>query len=196
MVKILILINSLFLTQITFAQQKEFVQFNKERDKISRAGLKVLIAYSAANIIYSTIASTNKITESNKYFHQMNVIWNGVTLGLIGIGLVTSKQEGPSTFASSIKKQANIEQLFLFNAGLDLAYFAGGAYLRERGFNSTINASRLQGYGSSIMLQGAVLFFFDGIMYGIHKFHGKALNNMAENIQLTTANGIGIALQF
>lgn len=191
--KFQLLISLLAVTQLSFSQQNELVQFNKERDKISKTGLKVLIAYSATNILYGTIASSKDNAGSSKYFHQMNAIWNGVTMGLLSIGIITSKKEGNASFAASLKKQSNIEQLFLFNAGLDLAYFAGGAYLKERAATSSNNASRLTGYGESIMLQGAVLFLFDGIMYSVHKHHGKALNKLAENVHLTAANGIGVA---
>lgn len=178
-----------------FAQQTNLTGFNKERVRLSRTGIKGLAVYSTANIIYGTIAASQS-TGSNKYFHEMNAIWNGITLGITGIGILTAKKEGQLSYNASLKKQANIEKLFLFNAGLDVAYIAGGAYLKERSKTTIKNPLRLKGYGESIMLQGSVLLLFDGVMYVLHNNHGKFLNKMGENIKLaSTSNGIGFIVK-
>ena len=178
-----------------FAQQTNLTGFNKERERLSRTGIKGLAVYSAANIIYGSIASS-QTTGSNKYFHEMNAIWNGITLGITGIGFLTAKKEGTLSYGESLKKQQHIEKLFLFNAGLDVAYIAGGAYLKERAKTTIKNPLRLKGYGESIMLQGGVLLLFDGIMYTIHNRHGILLNKMGENIKLaSTPNGIGFIVK-
>ncbi len=169
--------------------------FNIERQKISKNGLKFLASYTIANIAYGSIAASNA-TGTNKYFHKMNAIWNGVTLGIIGFGYVTAKKEGNLTFAQSLTKQQQIEKLFLFNAGLDVAYIAGGAYLKERAKTTTKNSEMLKGYGHSIMLQGSVLLLFDGIMYAIHNKHGKNLYEMASKVSMSsTSNGIGLVVK-
>jgi hypothetical protein len=176
-------------------QQTTLNQFNIERQEISKKGLKILSAYGVANIIYGSIASSNS-TGSTKYFHKMNVLWNGVTLGIVGISTIFSKKEKVLSYRGSLKKQSEIEKIFLFNAGLDLAYIAGGSYLKERSKTSTKNSSRLRGYGESVMLQGGVLLFFDGILYSIHNNHGKKLNKMAEKLMLTTTDsGVGLVLK-
>lgn len=183
------------LSVAAFAQQTELTAFNKERERISRTGIKVLAGYSAANIIYGSIAA-GQANGSNKYFHQMNAIWNGITLGITGIGYLTARKEGILSYTESLKKQHNVEKLFLFNAGLDVAYIAGGAYLKERSKTTTKNPLRLKGYGESVMLQGGVLLLFDGVMYAIHNRHGKSLQKMGEKIQLTTTgNGIGLVVK-
>ena len=178
------------------AQQTELTAFNKQRENISKTGVKVLAGYSVANIVYGTIAAA-QASGSNKYFHEMNAIWNGITLGITGIGLLTAKKEGELSYSASLKKQSDIEKLFLFNAGLDVAYVVGGAYLKERSKTTNKNPERLKGYGESVLLQGAVLFLFDGIMYALHNKHGKLLNKMGENIKLAaTGNGIGLVVKF
>ena len=183
------------LSTTAFAQQTNLDKFNKEREKISKTGIKILAGYSAANIIYGSIAA-GQSTGSNKYFHEMNAIWNGITLGITGIGFLTAKKEGTLSYSESLKKQQNIEKFFLFNAGLDVAYIAGGAYLKERAKTTTKNPLRLKGYGESVMLQGGVLLLFDGIMYAIHNRHGKFLNKMVENIKLMgTENGISLVVK-
>ena len=183
------------LSITAFAQQTNFNTFNKEREKITKTGIKVLAGYSVANIIYGSIAA-GQATGSNKYFHEMNAIWNGITLGITSIGFLTAKKEGTLSYGESLKKQQRIEKLFLFNAGLDVAYIAGGAYLKERAKTTIKNPLRLKGYGESIMLQGGVLLLFDGLMYAIHNSHGKALAKMGEKVQLgATANGIGFIVK-
>lgn len=179
----------------SFAQQTDLTAFNKERERISRTGLKVLAVYSAANILYGSIAA-GQATGSNKYFHEMNAIWNGITLGITGIGFLTAKKEGALTYSASLTKQQNIEKLFLFNTGLDVAYIAGGAYLKERAKTTTKNPLRLKGYGEAVMLQGGVLLLFDGIMYAVHNKHGKLLNKMGEKFTLSsTMNGVGLVVK-
>ena len=176
-----------------FSQQTTLDQFNVERQKISKNGVKGLVIYSAANIIYSSIMTSDS-KGSNKYFYKMNTIWSGITLGLVGIGIATAKKEGSISYAESLKKQNSIEKIFLFNAGLDFAYIAGGAYLKERSRSSSGTSSdRRKGYGESIMLQGGALLIFDGVMYFLHNRHGKKLNKMAEKIKFSTfENGVGL----
>lgn len=182
-------------THAGMCQQTPHNQFNIERQKISNSGLKILSSYSIANIIYGSIASSNT-TGSVRYFHKMNVIWNSVTLGIVGFSIIIARKEKILSHSSSIKKQNKIEKLFLFNAGLDLAYIAGGAYLKERSKTSTNNSLRLKGYGQSVMLQGAVLLVFDGIMYSIHNKHGKKLNLLVDKMTVqTTENGIGLVIK-
>jgi len=182
------------LQATAYCQQTDLGTFNDQRNRIDKAAFKVLGAYSAANVIYGSIASSQS-SGSNKYFHQMNAIWNGVTLGITALGYLTKKQEGNLSYSGSLKKQHTTEKLFLFNAGLDLAYIAGGAYLYEKSKTSTNNPERLKGYGQSVMLQGGVLLVFDAVVYAIHNRHGKKLTGLADRLQLSaTGNGIGISV--
>ena len=182
------------LQSLAFCQQTDLSTFNKQRNRIDKTAFKVLGSYSAANVIYGSIASS-QTSGSNQYFHQMNAIWNGVTLGITAIGYLTKKDEGNLGYSASLQKQHSTEKLFLFNAGLDLAYIAGGAYLYEKSKTSTKKPERLKGYGQSVMLQGGVLLVFDAVVYAIHNRHGKKLTGLADRLQLSaTGNGIGITI--
>lgn len=177
---------------LSYSQQSDLDIFNTKREKIDKDALKVLGAYSAANVIYGSIAAS-RAANDDKYFHQMNAIWNGVTLGIAGIGYLSKKKQTNRSYIASARKQHSTEKLFLLNAGLDLAYFAAGAYMQERSKTSTKNAARLKGYGRSVMLQGAVLLVFDAALYGVHQHHGKKLGAIGSRLQLAaTANGIGL----
>ena len=148
-------------------------------------------SWSAANLIYAG-ASVGSGEGSNKYFHQMNMIWGGINITLAIIGYLSDKNHDGLSFAKSLQKQTSLEKTFLFNAGLDIAYIAGGFYLKEKAYNDLKNADRYTGFGNSIVLQGSALFLFDGIMYLLHQQHGKKINKLSEKFQLTTTpNGIG-----
>lgn len=155
----------------------------------------VLGGWSAANLIYSGIA-TGQTTGSTKYFHQMNVMWGGINLGLAALGyLGTRNKDGPS-LAQSLKHQAGIEKTYLLNLGLDVAYMAGGFYMKERSKNTVKNADKFKGYGESIILQGAALFVLDGVLFAVHNRHGRKIYKMIDKIQLgATNNGLGMLIK-
>ncbi len=180
----------ILLTSPIVAQQNSLSDIDSRRNHLSKTGIKILSGFAAANIAYGTIAANNT-SGSTKYFHEMNAIWNGVTLGIVGIGVLTAKKEGKLSLAESINKQQGVEKLFLFNAGLDLAYIAGGAYVKERAKNTSKNTDKLNGYGRSIMLQGAVLLVFDGVMYLLHNNNGKKLNKLLSDVsKAATGNAV------
>jgi hypothetical protein len=195
MKKVLLLTMGIVLSDIVYSQQPLLDEYNEQRQKINKKGLLVLSSWSAANIIYGTIASS-QTHGSTKYFHRMNAIWNSVTLGISTFGYLAAKKDKGLSYPQSLKQQSNIEKVFIANAGVDLAYIAGGFYLKERSKAGSKNPDRSKGYGESIVLQGSVLFLFDALMYAIHNKHGKQLYKMAEKINLsTTDNGMGMVIQ-
>jgi hypothetical protein len=193
--KIVLFLSTALCTVSALAQQTTLNELNVRRQQIDKTAITLLASYSAANIVYGTIAS-GQTTGSNKYFHQMNAIWNGVTLGIVAVGHFTAKKEGSLDMAASLKKQHAVKKSFLFNTALDLAYVAGGAYMYEKSKTTSNKPERLKGYGQSVMLQGGVLFLFDGVMYAIHQRHGKKLDQLLQKVQLTaTGNGIGVVVK-
>ncbi len=166
-------------------------KFNKEKIKITKQGMKVLGAWGGANLIYSGIA-LSAATGSDNYFHRMNMIWGGVNFTLGTLGFLFTKNKDGADYGESMKKQIALEKIYLFNAGLDVAYVAGGFYFKEKAKNDIARHDRYKGYGNSIIMQGSALFLFDGIMYLIHQKHGKQLYKLSENIQVSlTGKGIG-----
>lgn len=194
MKKFLFLVSLAAITQQAICQSKTLDDFNLKKEKINKTGFLVLGSWSAANIIYGSIAAS-QTTGSTKYFNRMNAIWNGVTFGLAAFSYFTLKKEAGLSYQQSLNKQATLEKIFLFNAGLDVAYVVGGFYIKERSSTSK-NPERLKGFGESIALQGGALLLFDAVMYSIHNKHGKQLYNMAGKVQLaSTENGIGLVVK-
>lgn len=176
------------------AQQSAPDSFNVKRLQINKQGMTVLGSWGAANIIYGAIARTNA-TGADKYFHEMNMIWGSIDLGLAALGYIGSRKRTPVTTASALQKQTALEKTFLFNAGLDVAYIAGGFYLQEKAKNDLSRHDRYKGYGSSIVLQGAALLLFDGVMYVIHNKHGRQLYQKSNHWQLVfTGKGVWVTV--
>lgn len=59
----------------------------------------------------------------------------------------------------------------MVNGALDMGYMAFGLYLSERAKNDMEYAARLNGFGQSIILQGAALAVFDAVMFAVQKKH-------------------------
>ena len=191
MKKILLLLIISAAARQAYCQQTTLDIFNAEKQKINKNGFVVLASWSAANIIYGSIAASQS-HGADKYFQQMNAM-NSVTLGLSAFSYFTAKKDAGLSYEQSLKKQAGLEKIFLFNSGLDVAYIAGGFYLKEKAKNTIKNTDKLIGYGKSVVLQGSALLLFDAVMYILHNRHGKQLYH---KIKLaSTADGIGVLVK-
>jgi len=149
------------------------------------------------NLVSSPIMAS-RTHGSERYFYQMNGYWNIVNLAIAGFGYYSASQgDTDLSLSTSLMEQGKIEKILLFNAGLDLAYMAGGAYLIERSRNVDNRPERLKGFGQSLVLQGAFLFTFDLILYTVHHQHATALFKLMDGLSFhPTFNGIGFTYQF
>ena len=150
--------------------------FAAERTRLDQRGLTVLGGWAVGNLVVSGIA-TGQTDGSTHYFHQMNIGWGAVNLALAGTGYLAARRasrQPAADRATNVRAQLRTENLYLFNAGLDVAYLATGVYLLEKGRNPTApgSADRWRGYGHSLLLQGSFLLLFDGFQYVMHHRHG------------------------
>ncbi len=170
-------------------------EFNNKKNRITRNGMIALGSWSAANLIYSGIA-TGQTTGTTRYFHQMNVMWGGINFGLAALGYFGIRKEAGLGLSQSLKKQSGVEKTYLFNMGLDAAYVVSGFYLKERAKNSTKNAQKFKGYGESIILQGAALLVLDAVLFTTHNLHGKKIYRLLEKTQIGfTGDGLGLSVK-
>lgn len=181
--KVLSLIFFLFLAFESFSQQiPELESFNETRLNYNQKGILILGTWAVGNMIWGGVGASRTSGET-KAFHQMNLYWNSVNLLIAGLGYWQASKEVPSSdFWATMDAQQSIEKILLVNAALDLAYMGGGLYLKERGLRKSND--RLIGFGKSIILQGAFLMVFDGIMFGFHHSHARQLPEIAQNISL------------
>lgn len=177
--------------------EQDIATFDQKQKQINQNGMIVLGSWASTNIVTGLIARS-QTTETARYFHEMNALWNSVNFALAGTSLLQSRREQPFGLTYSLKRQRKLENVFLINSGLDLAYIGSGFYLRHASLDQTgLKSQRLEGYGNSLILQGGFLLFFDGAMYLIHKRHGKQLLPSETKITInTSANGVGIYWNF
>ena len=172
-----------YLSSEVFAQDIPQLQdFNQTRIDYNQKGMIILGSWAVGNMVWGGLGASQTAGQT-KAFHQMNLYWNSVNLIIAGFGYWQATKETPGTdFWATMEAQQSIEKILLFNAGLDLAYIAGGFYLKERGLRN--DKDQLIGFGKSVILQGAFLLAFDGVMYGFHQTHSKELQEIMQNISM------------
>ena len=179
----MVLLAVVFIPLETFAQNfPELQNFNQTRISYNEKGMLILGGWAVGNMVWGGIAS-GQTTGQTKAFHQMNLYWNSVNLIIAGFGYWQSTKERAGTdFWVTMEAQQSMEKILLFNAALDIAYIAGGMYIKERGLR--IDKEKFIGFGKSIILQGAFLLTFDAIMYTFHHVHAKELPQIVNQISL------------
>ena len=162
-------------------------RFEAERRRLDQRGLAVLGGWAAGNLLASGIA-TGQTDGSAHYFHQMNIGWGAINLALAATGYAAARRApagAPTDRAGAVRGQLRTENLYLFNAGLDVAYLATGLFLLEKSHNPAAdNPNRWRGYGQSLLLQGGFLLLFDGAQYAAHHRHGQALYPLLSRVRL------------
>lgn len=133
-----------------------------------KRGMWVLGSWATANIAGGLALRANT-TGRQSYFYEMNAIWNTVNLGIAAFGYIGAmRMEMPADAFALYQEQVGLDKTLLFNAGLDLAYIAGGFWMIERSKTVDTNPDRWKGYGQAVILQGAFLFVFDIAMVLLH----------------------------
>jgi hypothetical protein len=186
------LVLTFFLFSLDVLAQSPSISKAYEKDvKIRKTGMAILGTWAVGNMITGAIGRKRAIGQT-AYFHEMNLIWNVVNLGIAGAGYYfTATGEMPDNPAALVTDQVSFQKTLLFNAGLDLAYIAGGFYLIERAKNTTNKPERLKGYGKSVVLQGSFLFIFDIILHTVHSKQTTPISEFLAHVQLGP-NQVGI----
>ena len=88
--------------------------FNTQRYKTDQKLMLSLGSWASANIVGSGIGWARSHGEENKYFHQMNVMWNLVNLGLAIPGYIKAKKDNSVTSVYHLLEvQRKTETVFL-----------------------------------------------------------------------------------
>ena len=158
-----LLLLALFLPgAFLLAQTTGLTDFNQKRLQHTRQSMWVLGAWGTANIVVGA-AAMRRTSGADKAFHQMNLGWGAVNLGLAASGLWTAMHTDPAAFNlyQTALEHHKLQKIFLFNAGLDAGYLMAGFWMQEKSKTASKNAERWKGFGRSIVLQGAFLMVFD-----------------------------------
>lgn len=180
--------------------QSTLPAWNTERLQHTRNAMWVLGTWASANVLVGAIGLAGAKTPQNRAFHQMNVGWGLINLGLAASGIWTATHTDPAQldWLQSMEAQQKLQRIFLLNAGLDVGYVMTGAWLQERARNVSKNSARLHGFGRSIALQGAFLFVFDLGAYFYHARLDAGLKPLlpAHSSIGATENGLGMVFRF
>lgn len=182
----------IFLSVIALAQDAipSIKEFEKTKSDINRTGMLVLGGWALANIVSGTTLNFTLQGEA-KYFNQFNALWNTVNLGLAINGLLNTGTDSLSLY-NSVTGHQTLQNIFVLNAGLDLAYIATGFFLKEKA-KSSEKKELLTGYGNSLLFQGAFLLVFDAAMYFIHQNNANV--TLYPLLGTITDPGVGIGMR-
>jgi hypothetical protein len=164
--KYLLLVLLFFSLNLVVSQNDSVIRkFDERKNHLNHNGMIVLTSWAGANIAGSAAgyALTNSYEE--KQFYIMNGAWGVINLGIALPGLLSKPRPAVSIYELQ-KKQTKMEKIFLANAVLDVVYITGGFYLKEYGTHQEDikNKQMYNGFGNSVIIQGAGLMVFDVAM--------------------------------
>jgi hypothetical protein len=179
-----------------FLQAQTHEDFYTSSLDINKSGMYFLGGWALANMATGTYGWLRYDGEK-KYFHQMNAAWNVVNAGIAVYALFDIAGTDISMLGADemMRKHIWSENLFLINVGLDILYMAGGAWLIHAAGKNEKRHDMFKGYGQSVILQGAFLFLFDLVKFGIQFNHRMNFTETTTNLGLT-GNGITLSIGF
>jgi hypothetical protein len=186
----------LFSGSVMWGQAPE-ISFYDHSLRINNTGMLVLGSWALANISLGAVG-WSKNDGQRMYFHQMNLFWNTVNLSIAAIALYSNlnAEYGMWSVDEILRKQLKTQHLFLINAGLDLAYMGTGLLLKNLTNRYPNHRERLAGYGNSVLMQGAFLFAFDLIMFGLQHSHRARFMDQLAVGPAQDAYGIALMVHF
>ncbi len=135
--------------------------------------MTVLTGWGAVNVLAGGAGALSSDDEQWRQFHLMNAGWGAInaTFGYFGRRGALRDVAADKSVEAAYTDLRRTEKILLFNAGLDLAYIAGGVYVLERSRRpGSDTQDRDRGWGQAIMIQGAALCLFDLLAYRhLHK---------------------------
>ncbi len=164
----------LIVPSFLLASSPENDFFRKSR-QTNITGMYVLGSWAIANMAIGAVGMS-RTEGQTRHFHQMNLAWNAVNLGIAGFALWNFAQQDINTMPlpELADDHLRTKRLYLINAGLDLLYVAAGAYMWHRSQQAGAKRPQLmEGFGKAIVLQGSFLLVFDAAMYLLQQHNEK-----------------------
>ena len=154
---------SLLLLSLT-ASAQSLSQLNQGQANVLETGMFVLGGWAIVNILYSSFKLT-KATRSRKYLFQMNVYWNIMNLLVASYALyvILSKDSTSLALSESLLLHDSFKKALYLALGLSFGFILLGAFLKERA-RVAFKTERMQGWGQSIMFQGAFLLLLNLVL--------------------------------
>ncbi|GMU07528.1 DUF6992 family protein [Corallococcus caeni] len=164
-------------------------EHNAEAVRVNQTAMGILFGWAVLNIGTGVAGHFASEGETRAFF-QANAAWNVVNLVIAGLGYHGQATADPATWdlARSLSEGQRMEKVLLLNAGLDVGYIAFGGLLWERGLRK--DSERLRGWGKSVLVQGAFLLVFDGVL----TFLNAKLNGELTARLVPAPDGVGLML--
>lgn len=170
-----LLILFLILTPAFLLASSPEEDFLRKSRQTNINGMYVLGSWAIANIAIGGVGMS-RTEGQTRHFHQMNLAWNAVNLGIAGIAMWNFAQHDISAmpFPELANDHLRTKRLYLINAGLDVLYVAAGAYMWHRSQQTGAKRPQmLEGFGKAVVLQGGFLLVFDAAMYLLQQRNEK-----------------------
>ena len=160
--------------------------YHRDRQRITRTGMTVLGSWAAGNFAVSGIM-LGSAEGQEKYFHIMNIGWNGVNALIAGSSLYSTSTEDTTEMdlSQSIQGHHAFERALFLNIGLDAAWIMTGLYMVEKSEGSR-DRDMLKGFGYSLILQGGFLMVFDIALYSFLHRRGSVLYDLCGRMRVTS----------
>ncbi len=174
-------------TAVYAQQQTDWKGSYAQLQRRENVAMLSLGTWAIGNIALGSVLTVRSKNEEQKAFQQMNVGWNIINLAIAGVGFYAAQKGIPEGLASwdVVEKHYSLQKTFLFNAGLDVGYMAGGAWLIERSKTATKKQEQMRGFGKSIILQGGFLFLFDLTQFFIVKSDNPSIKAIFNTVSFS-----------
>lgn len=113
--------------------------------------LRTLTALAAADVVAGQVLARSP-SPVVRGFARQTVLWGAVDGLIAAVGALRRRRNGPTD-------PVRLRRVLLVNAGLDVAYVAGGLALARRG--GTWRGADLRGDGRAVVVQGLALLALD-----------------------------------
>jgi len=180
-----LLLSCSLLSTVVQAQTPVPTTFDAERTALDHRAMNVLGTWALANVAAGTTLTLAGEGQT-KSFGQMTLGWGVINLGIVAAIKLGKGRPVPTDRAGTVRTQIATENLYLLNAGLDVAYLARGFWMLEHAKTRTNAADYQQnkGFGEALLVQGGFLLLFDGLLYRAHHRHGnKGLYPLLSRVQ-------------
>lgn len=138
--------------------------------------MTILIGWATINIVAPAVAIFLVHKKSEMYyFLLMNVLFNFVNLGIAiptQVMLEKRRETAPVT-RELLENSISLENILIFNAGLDLLYITIGLIMFLS--PNKVRHSLLKGFGLSVIIQATFLFILDLTAYISNQLHTNAI---------------------
>lgn len=138
----------------------------------------VLGTWAASNFIIS-LPGMHSTDLQQRYYHRGNVYWNVVNLSLATFGyLQTRNEKPPENLTELFHRERKMQVIFGINALADVGYMASGLYLMNHRSGVVMKDAQFNGFGQTLLVQGAALLVFDAVLYAHKRKRAKQIKKL------------------